>query len=218
MLRGVNPGKRRMKMEAPRAMWESLGLEDPQAYVQSGNVVFRTRERNPEKLAKRIEEAIEKTFGFQSDTVLRTAEEMRGAIARNGLRGVRRSYRANWRWFLAGDANADVRQKIAAVKDIPEEAGAERSRALHLLSERNGAAQTEFRAHRSGVEGRVDGAELEYRDGAIGGWRNEGLSRRDKPPNGTKGLHPFFCPVGTKRATLPPAAADSPSVLTGRCR
>src|SRR5215471_15841858 len=123
MLRGVNLGKRRMKMEALRAMCESLGLDDPKTYVQSGNVVFRTKERNLAKLTKRIEEAIEKTFGFQSDTVLRTAAEMRDAIARNpfdGRKGIEPSKLLVM--FLAGEANADVRKKIAEIKDVPEEA------------------------------------------------------------------------------------------------
>ena len=123
MLRGVNLGKRRMKMEALRAMCEELGLEDPRTYVQSGNVVFRTKERNLEKLAKRIEEAIEKTFGFQSDTVLRTAAEMRDAIARNPFARRKEVVPGKLQVvFLAGEANDDVRKKIADIKDIPEEA------------------------------------------------------------------------------------------------
>jgi uncharacterized protein (DUF1697 family) len=41
MLRAVNLGPRnRIKMEALRALYESLELEEPQTYVQSGNVVF----------------------------------------------------------------------------------------------------------------------------------------------------------------------------------
>ena len=43
MLRGVNLGKRRMKMDVLCGMCEALGLERPQTYVQSGNVVFRTK-------------------------------------------------------------------------------------------------------------------------------------------------------------------------------
>jgi uncharacterized protein (DUF1697 family) len=122
MLRGVNLGKRRMKMEVLRAMCESLGLEDPRTYVQSGNVVFRCRERNLAKLTKRIEEAIESTFGFQSDTLLRTAEEMRDAIARNpfeGRKGIEPGKLAVW--FLDIEPGDDARKKIAEIKNVPEE-------------------------------------------------------------------------------------------------
>src|ERR1700730_1502322 len=84
MLRGVNVGPHnRVKMEELRALYESLKLREPQTYVQSGNVVFKTKERDSVKLAKRIEGGIEKKFGFQSDVVLRSTAELRDVIARN---------------------------------------------------------------------------------------------------------------------------------------
>src|SRR2546427_789062 len=83
MLRGVNLGSRRIKMDALRDLYESLGLKDPQTYVASGNVVFQTKERDLARLTARIEAAIEKTFGFSSDVLLRTAPEMKDVIARN---------------------------------------------------------------------------------------------------------------------------------------
>src|SRR6202048_2408330 len=84
MLRGVNLGAHnRVKMEELRALCESLKLREPQTYVQSGNVIFKTDERDLVKLVKRIEGAIEKKFGFQSDVVLRSTAELRDVIARN---------------------------------------------------------------------------------------------------------------------------------------
>jgi len=46
MLRGVNVGgHNKIKMEALRALYESMKLRDAQTYVQSGNVIFRTAAR-----------------------------------------------------------------------------------------------------------------------------------------------------------------------------
>ena len=60
MLRGVNLGSRnRIKMDALRAVCESLDLQDAQTYVQSGNVVFRTDKRDLTRLAKQLENGIE---------------------------------------------------------------------------------------------------------------------------------------------------------------
>ena len=88
LLRGVNLGPhRRMKMEDLRKVCSSCKLQDVQTYVQSGNVVFRTGETDLPRLAKRLEGAIERRFGFQSDVVLRTAEEWRDAMARNPFAG-----------------------------------------------------------------------------------------------------------------------------------
>jgi uncharacterized protein (DUF1697 family) len=84
MLRGVNVGgHNQIKMDALRSLYESLGLKNPQTYVQSGNVVFKTKEKNLAGLAARIEDAIEQKFGFRPGVVLRTAPELKDVIARN---------------------------------------------------------------------------------------------------------------------------------------
>jgi len=82
MLRGVNLGPHnRIKMDALRALYESLKLEDPRTYVQSGNVIFRTKEKNHAQLAKKIQDAIERKFKCRPEVILRTTDELRKAIA-----------------------------------------------------------------------------------------------------------------------------------------
>ena len=67
MLRGVNLGAHnRIKMEELRAVYKSLKLEEPQTYVQSGNVIFRTKEKNLPQLSNKIQDAIEKKFKLRS--------------------------------------------------------------------------------------------------------------------------------------------------------
>jgi uncharacterized protein (DUF1697 family) len=84
MLRGVNVGgHNQIKMDALRSLYESLGLKNPQTYVQSGNVVFKMKEKNLAGLAARIEDAIEQKFGFRPGVVLRTAPELKDVIGRN---------------------------------------------------------------------------------------------------------------------------------------
>ena len=84
MLRGVNLGPHnRIKMDALRAVYESLKLEGPRSYLQSGNVIFRTKEKNSPQLARKIQDAIGKKLGCCPDVILRTTGEMRKAIAAN---------------------------------------------------------------------------------------------------------------------------------------
>ena len=84
MLRGVNVGPHnRMKMDALRQLCESLELRDAQTYIQSGNVIFRTSERSIPRLSKRVQEGIERRFGFRPDVVFRTTGELRGIVERN---------------------------------------------------------------------------------------------------------------------------------------
>lgn len=84
MLRGINVGgHNQIKMDALRALYESVGLKDAQTYVQSGNVVCSTEERNLASLGKRIEDAIEQKFGFRPALVLRTSCELKEVTAKN---------------------------------------------------------------------------------------------------------------------------------------
>ena len=123
MLRGVNVGgHNKIKMEALRALYESLKLRDAQTYVQSGNVIFRTDERDMARLAKRIEDGIERKFGFRPDVILRTAAEVRDVIDRNPF--AKRSGIEPGKLlvsFLASDPGEEAREKLRQMKCDPEE-------------------------------------------------------------------------------------------------
>jgi uncharacterized protein (DUF1697 family) len=123
LLRGVNVGGHRMiKMDALRELYESLGLRDPQTYVQSGNVVFRTKERDLVRLAKRIEDGIERGFGCRPDVIIRTTSELRDVIAANPF-AKRRGIEPNRLLvtFFAAAPAAEAREKILGIKADPEE-------------------------------------------------------------------------------------------------
>jgi uncharacterized protein (DUF1697 family) len=84
LLRGVNVGGHNIiKMDALRALFESLGFRNAQTYVNSGNVVFHAKERSAALLTKKIQDSIEKKFGFRPTIVLRSTEELRAIIAAN---------------------------------------------------------------------------------------------------------------------------------------
>lgn len=123
MLRGVNLGPHnRVKMEELRALYVSLKLREPQTYVQSGNVIFKTDEQDLSKLTKRIESAIEKKFGFQSDVVLRSAAELREVVARNPFAKRRRIEPSKLLvTFLAGDPGEEARVAVRAIQCAPDE-------------------------------------------------------------------------------------------------
>ncbi len=123
MLRGVNlAAHNRVKMDALRALYESLKLRDPQTYIQSGNVVFRTEEKDLAQLAVRIEKGIERKFGFRSDVIVRTPAELRDVIARNPFAkrsGIEPSKLLVT--FLARDPGSAARDKLLGIKTDPEE-------------------------------------------------------------------------------------------------
>jgi uncharacterized protein (DUF1697 family) len=123
LLRGVNlGGHRKVKMDDLRALYESLGFENVQTYINSGNVIFKTSGRDMVRLRKRIEDAIESACGFRSDVVLRTPADLQGVIARNpfaarpGIDGSRLAIH-----FLGADPSAAAREQVRAIDAAPEE-------------------------------------------------------------------------------------------------
>jgi len=123
MLRGVNLGPHnRIKMDALRAVYESLKFEDPRTYVQSGNVIFRTKEKNSAALAKKIQNAIERTFKCSPELILRTTDELRNAIAASPFASRRNLEPGKILvTFLATEAGPDARTTLLSFKSYPEE-------------------------------------------------------------------------------------------------
>jgi uncharacterized protein (DUF1697 family) len=123
MLRGVNVGgHNRVKMEALRAVYATLKCEDVCTYVQSGNVIFRSKKKNSAQFAKKIQDAIEREFGFRPEVILRTCDEMRAALAANPFAG-RRDVEPGKLLitFLAGEPGPGAGAALASLKPHKEE-------------------------------------------------------------------------------------------------
>jgi len=123
MLRAVNVGgHNKIKMDALRALCESLGFENVQTYVQSGNVIFTTQERQLDRVARQIGDAIERQCGFRPDVILRTSSEMREVVRRNPF-STRQDVEPGKLIvvFLAADPGPEARDKALAIKVAPEE-------------------------------------------------------------------------------------------------
>ncbi len=123
MLRGINVGgHNKIKMEELRALYESLGLAQVKTHIQSGNVVFKSKERDPEKLAHRIGDAFEHKFKFRPSLILRTTSEFREALARNPF-ATRKGIHPGKLLitFLSGEPAAPAREKTLKLDIKPEE-------------------------------------------------------------------------------------------------
>src|SRR5579864_7741427 len=84
MLRGINlAGHKSIKMESLRKSFLKLGLRNVITYIQSGNVVFETRKKSIDGLAKAIGNQILRDSGFRVPVLLKTATEMGRIIREN---------------------------------------------------------------------------------------------------------------------------------------
>ena len=83
MLRAVNVGgTSRIKMDALRAVYESIGLKDARTLLQSGNVVFRSTLKDRERLAKRITQELERQLELHAEVIVRTLAELADIVER----------------------------------------------------------------------------------------------------------------------------------------
>ncbi|HQU84381.1 MAG TPA: DUF1697 domain-containing protein [Pyrinomonadaceae bacterium] len=87
-LRGINVGgKNKVKMETLREVCAALGFENVKTYINSGNIIFETSKSSDKKLAEKISEAIEKEFGLQIKTIVRSVAEFEEIVKNNPFAG-----------------------------------------------------------------------------------------------------------------------------------
>lgn len=78
LLRGINVGgKNKVEMKKLKATFEGAGMTDVTAYINSGNVVFKSTARKAAELEAKLEKAIERDFGFSIKVLLRNLTSMK---------------------------------------------------------------------------------------------------------------------------------------------
>jgi uncharacterized protein (DUF1697 family) len=82
-LRGINVGSsRNVPMAQLCELCPDLGLERPQTYIQSGNLIVDAGHAG-DTVRDRLEQALRARFGFSVDVVVRTAADWESAVAAN---------------------------------------------------------------------------------------------------------------------------------------
>ena len=123
LLRAVNVGGAgKIPMAELRDLFESLKFQNVRTFIQTGNVIFRTPEKDLAKLARKLETAIEKRFAFRTSVILRTPEDLRDLIGRNPFanrEGISPSKLLVV--FLESQPDAECCGKLQAIPMDPEE-------------------------------------------------------------------------------------------------
>lgn len=77
LLRGVNVGGNNIiSMRELKERFEAIGFTDVSTYINSGNVIFTTKETDPRKTEIKIEKMLSKDFQLDSKVVVRSLAEM----------------------------------------------------------------------------------------------------------------------------------------------
>ena len=111
LLRGINVGgKNILPMQDLREILGELGCESIATYIQSGNAVFRSKQKSG-GLARSISKAIEKRFGFEPSVLVISAATFEGIAGANPYAAKAAEPKHVHTLFLAGPANdADLKR------------------------------------------------------------------------------------------------------------
>jgi uncharacterized protein (DUF1697 family) len=124
ILRGINVGgNRKILMSDLKSMFEKLGFSKVQTYIQSGNVIFESEQKESNSnLEQNIQQMIVETFGFDVPVIVRTADEWTESIVNNPF----------WK-----EPNADIdRLHLTFLKEIPSPELLEKIKTFQYLPDR----------------------------------------------------------------------------------
>ena len=77
-LRAINVGGRNVKMDRLREIFTSMGFANVETFIASGNVIFESKSKDVDKLAKKIENGLSEALGFEVATFIRSDSELAG--------------------------------------------------------------------------------------------------------------------------------------------
>ena len=144
LLRGINvSGQKKIKMEELRALYEGLGFENVQSYIQSGNVLFSGTETKISVLTKKIVEAIQHKYGFEVELFITSKKELKAIISKNPfIKNEDIDIKALYVSFLSDKPDAALVKTLDPFK-APEEAFIIDKQSIYLYLA-NGAGRTKL--------------------------------------------------------------------------
>jgi uncharacterized protein (DUF1697 family) len=81
LLRGINVGGNNIiKMADLKECFESMGFTDVVTFIQSGNVIFRSPEKDKTKLTTKIEDVLSEKFSYKSRLVTVAYKELKTTV------------------------------------------------------------------------------------------------------------------------------------------
>jgi len=122
LLRGINvSGQKLIKMSALRTLFEEVGFQDVETYIQSGNVIFSSKEKSIGKLEDKIASGIKRKFDFDVQVVVMTPEEIENVLRSNPFIKRKKDTDKLYVIFLAKAPSADTIKKLSDINYSPEE-------------------------------------------------------------------------------------------------
>jgi len=120
-VRGINVGgNNSLPMKELVAILEDTGAQEIKTYIQSGNAVFQSAEKNPSQFAKKLAAQIRKRHGFEPYVHIIEVEAIRKAIAENPFPEAESDPSSLHLGFLAFRPKSPDLEKLSSLKKKSE--------------------------------------------------------------------------------------------------
>ena len=122
LLRGVNVGGNNMiSMSELKKSFEAMGFANVSTYINSGNIIFESKESDARKLEKKIEQMLSREYELNSKVVLRSFSEMDKLVQSLPRKwGDDSSWRYNVIFLRHTIDSEDILDELPANSDIEE--------------------------------------------------------------------------------------------------
>lgn len=122
-LRGINLGKRRIKMEDLRALFVELKFAEVTTFIASGNVIFASKNGDSGRLEQQIQRHLQTSLGYEVDTFVRTRAEVAAVAAFQAFSPAVMDHPDHTihAGFLGEALDADRARKLASIRTDADE-------------------------------------------------------------------------------------------------
>lgn len=122
LLRGINvSGQKKIKMSGLKLLFEEIGFQNVETYIQSGNVIFSSKDLSTNKLETNISSGIKRKFGFDVRVVILTPKEIEYTLKNNPFINKKKEIERLYVSFLSDSPSKENIQKLNSTDYSPEE-------------------------------------------------------------------------------------------------
>jgi len=122
LLRGINvSGQKKIKMSGLKTLFEDTGFQQVETYIQSGNVIFSSKEQSKNQLAKKISSGIKNKFHFDVELIILSPRDLATVLENNPFIKKKKDKERLYVTFLSDNPTAERVNKLKEIDFSPEE-------------------------------------------------------------------------------------------------
>jgi len=122
LLRGINvSGQKKIKMTELKSLFKKMGFESVETYIQSGNIIFSSKENSVKTLEQKISTGIKNKFGFEVHTFVITSKEIKDVLKNNPFVKKKKDTERLYMTFLSEQPLEEKIQNLNSNDFTPEE-------------------------------------------------------------------------------------------------